>query len=370
MDESMRRKIGYDARMIEHSGIGVRIQHILKFWPINMIDAELFVFGDPEKLRNYDLPKHAKIIPYSAKIYSVKEWMGHPAMKNMDLLDIPHFNVPIFQISKCIVTIHDLIPYHFKSVHGSLIKRFYLNFILRLIIRYAKKIVAVSNFTKQDIQKEFDSGNRDIEVIYNGIDPLIFHPNDEVLVNEFRQNLNLPKTFLLSIGIGKVHKNFEFLIRNLVMLWRNGSLNIPLVLGGISKDIPDDIQNLKSQFPDKLIILPFQSYDKLPFIYQTSDLFIFPSKFEGFGFPVLEAQAVGAPVLSSNATVLPEILKDSAFLFDPTNDKDFQEVLLRLLGDHELRISKKSEGLVNSARFHWLDQIKKIKKMYESLLND
>ncbi len=362
----MRPKIGYDARMIEHSGIGVRIQHILKLWPIPETEAELFVFGDKTLLSRHELPKHAIIIDYSAKIYSIREWLGHSKMREMDYLDIPHFNIPIFFVRKCIVTIHDLILYHFRSVHSSFIKRIYLNFVLRWIAFFAYRILTVSEYTKRDFHIHFKRELAKIEVIYNGIEPKIFYKRNSMEVENFRREQALPNEYLLSIGIGKKHKNFDFLIENLVSLWKNNLLDTPIVLGGMSKDIPLDLLEIKKQYPDRLFFLPHLPYAELPLLYQSAKLFIFPSLMEGFGFPVIEAQSVGTPVFSSNASVLPEILEDSASFFDPRNGKDFQEKLISLLANPKQLLQISEAGLANFSRFRWEDQIRNLAVFYKN----
>lgn len=364
----MRRKIGYDARMIEHSGIGVRIQHILKYWPLEKEEAELFVFGDEMLLKKHSLPSHAKIIPYTAGIYSIREWFGHSQMRKMDFLDIPHFNVPFLFIKKCIVTIHDLIPYHFKSAHSSFLKRIYLQLTLRIISLFAHRIIAVSNYTRDDFLNHFHSDAESITVIYNGIDPEVF--SSDVLKNmrSFRHAQNLPQNFLLTIGIGKKHKNFDFLFENLTELWRSGKLKIPLVIGGLGNEIPKELTDFKIHFPNQIYFLNHLPYHDLPKIYKMAKVFLFPSLFEGFGFPVLEAQAMGTPVISSDATVLPEILRDSAILFDGRNSADFQKKLLATLSDPSLLLRLAAVGQKNSKRFHWREQIRRLKVFYQSIL--
>ncbi len=364
----MRRKIGYDARMIAHSGIGVRIQHILKYWPLSESEAELYVFGNPELLKKHNLPIHAKIVPYFAKIYSLKEILGHPQMAEMDFLDIPHFNIPIFYIRKCIVTIHDLIPFHFKPAHGSFIKRLYINFILRIISLLAYKIVAVSKYTRDDFESHFANRNQKLEIIYNGIDPGTFFPHPTTDIERFRSDYQLPAEFLLAVGIGKKHKNFDFLVKNLSSLWEKKTIKLPLVIGGLGKDVPQELLDWKNRFPNQLYFLEHLSYQELPKVYQSAQLFLFASLFEGFGFPVLESQAVGTPVLSSQATVLPEILGNTALLFDPHEDNAFQEKLLQILQNPELRADFRKKGLQNVKRFHWEIQIARLRNFYLGIL--
>ncbi|WP_411824264.1 glycosyltransferase family 4 protein [Leptospira sp. 'Mane'] len=361
-------KIGFDARMIENSGIGIRIQHILKFWPIAEEKAELHIFGDPSLLSKYNLPSHSKIIPYTTKIYSIQEWLGHPYMKKMDVLDIPHFNVPIFYIRKCIVTIHDLIPYHFKAAHSSIIKRIYLQFIFRWIKWFARKVIAVSEFTKQDLISEFKFFDSKISVIYNGIDIGFFSKRKSTEISIFQKKYKLPEEYLFTVGIGKSHKNFPFLLISLEEMWKNKSLVLPLVIGGISKKIPNELSEIQKKYKNKIYFLPHLPYSELPLAYQGAGLFVYPSLYEGFGFPVLEAQSVGTPVLSSSASVLPEILQDTAEYFDPSDKEDLKLKIIDLIKNKKKQIQLSKQGETNSKRFLWKYAIGNLKALYESVI--
>lgn len=364
----MQKKIGYDARMIENSGIGIRIQHILKFWPISQNDAKLYLFGDPEMLRKYDLPKHAEIITYKTKIYSPKEFLGHPKMAEMDILDIPHFNVPLIYLRKCIVTIHDLIPYHFKESHGSISKRLYLQIVLRSIKWFAKTIIAVSNYTKNDLIKSFGYPREKITVVYNGIDLKNFSKKSQTQLDTFLKKQNLPKHYLFTVGIGKTHKNFPFLLTQLETLWNQKVLKLPLVVGGISKEIPEELLRFQKQNPNRIYFLEHVPYDSLPLAYQGATLFVYPSLFEGFGFPVLEAQAVGTPVFSSNATVLPEVLGKGFEPFIPQNVNSFQTQLLTLLKDQKRLVELQTLGKENAKSFTWTFALKTLENLYRKQL--
>ncbi|EKJ87587.1 glycosyltransferase involved in cell wall biosynthesis [Leptospira meyeri] len=361
----MRLKIGYDARMIENSGIGIRIQHILKFWPISTESAELFIFGDPTVLKKYNLPKHAEIIEYKSSIYSPKEFLGHRRMGEMDLLDIPHFNIPFPYIRKCIVTIHDLIPYHFKAAHSSLVKRIYMQIVFRWIKWFARKIITVSEYTKQDLVQSFGYLEDKISVVYNGIDRKIFLKKPLANLNVFLKKQSLPKSYLFTVGIGKAHKNFPFLLETIEELWKEKKINLPLVIGGISKEIPTELRAFKDKYPNLIFFLPHLPYEELPLAYQGAKLFIFPSLYEGFGFPVLESQSVGTVVLSSNVSVLPEVLGSTAEYFDPYSKENLKSKILFLLSNDKILKDYQKKGLVNVNRFLWHNAIQSLANVYK-----
>lgn len=364
----MRIKIGYDARMIENSGIGIRIQHILKFWPIPAKFADLYIFGDPFVLKKYDLPKHAEIIEYKTNIYSPKEFLGHSRMAEMDLLDIPHFNIPFPYIRKCIVTIHDLIPYHFKAAHSSLVKRVYMQIVFRWIKWFARKIITVSEYTKEDLVKSFGYPREKISVVYNGIDLQNFSKKPTAKVSQFIKKHKLPQSYLFTVGIGKTHKNFPFLLSNLEKLWNQQKLSLPLVVGGLKEEIPEDFLVIQRKHPNKIYFLTHLPYTELPLAYQAAKVFLYPSLFEGFGFPVLEAQSVGTPVFSSNASVLPEVLGNGYEAFDPKDSDSFQNKLLILLKDSKRLSQLKVLGEKNAKRFLWTSAIDSLKQVYNTIL--
>lgn len=358
--------------MIEHSGIGVRIQNILKNWDRNKWLAEsieLYLFGDPEKLKNHSLPKSARIIPYTVGIYSLSEWFGHPKMKETDLLDIPHFNVPILYLRKCIVTIHDLIPWIFRDLHGGLAKRIYLLLVLNLICKLAKKIVCVSFRTREDFLRYVGSPKKELEVLYNGVDHNLFQPITGARVKKFRKQYQLPKNFLLLVGIGKGHKNFEFALRVLKRLWVERRYKIPVCIAGTNGKPPE----LSSEFsweslPSGMFqILPRFPAEEMPFLYASATALLYPSLYEGFGLPILEAQAVGCPVISSDSSVLPEILENSAYFFDPKKENSLESSILEFSKIPETKLkSLRTLGIKNAKRFQWSDTLRK----YSEILRD
>ncbi|GBF51361.1 glycosyltransferase, group 1 family protein [Leptospira ryugenii] len=359
-------KVGFDARMIENSGIGIRIQHILKFWPLSKEDVQLFIFGNEKVLKNYSIPNDAKVISYDPPIYSIRESFGHPMMKDMDLLEIPHFNVPLLYVTKCLVTIHDLIPYHFKVAHSSLVKRLYLKIILHSVRLFSKHVISVSEYTKQDLIRTFHFKPSKVTVIYNGIDLKQFKLTSSQNLNEFKEKYKLPEIYFLSVGIPKVHKNFEFLLRSLNAMWKDRLTDIPLVIAGMKGKIPDEWKAIVEEHPHRYFFFPQIAYEDLAKLYQGAKLFLYPTLLEGFGFPALEAQAVGTPVLCSNSSVLPEILKQSAVYFSPTNEEEFKKAVLLLLEDSKTLEKLSQLGLENAKSFTWDRAIRKLESLYQS----
>lgn len=358
--------IGFDVRMLDHSGIGVRLHHILHFLKDQNHNLSIFLFGDPKIIEKHGL-SHFPVIPYYSKIYSIKEFLGHPKMEEMDLLDIPHFNVPIRYLNKCIVTIHDIIPYKMKQFFPEKGKQFYLQLVMFFIKKYALKVISVSEYTKKDLIEEFQFRQESIVTIYNSIDHGVFYPPKTAEKEiDLLKKYNLPSKYLLTVGIGKPHKNVAFVVKNLNSLWSQKKIDIPLVIAGANGIIPDYLLEESKIASGKVIACPHLEFQDLPILYRNSELLIYPSLYEGFGFPVIEAQACGVPVFSSNASVLPEILQNSAYFFEPTNDSSFINSLLQLLSSEEERKKKIQDGIANANRFHWSNSVKQVLELYSS----
>ncbi|EQA60565.1 glycosyltransferase family 4 protein [Leptospira alexanderi] len=387
--------IGLDARMIAHSGIGMRIRGLLKYLgPIAVKENfRIYLFGDVTTILNegilcYEFSGFEKgrseaetsnnsskkekgfsypVIRYHSPIYSFSEFLGHPLMGRMDLLDIPHFNVPLRYLRKSIVTIHDIIPFRMKEFHSSFLKRIYMQVVFRLLRRFSKKIVSVSEYTAKDLESVFGFFKEEIKVIHNGIDQSVFYPATATEKEKFLKKYKLKEGYLLSVGIGKGHKNLNFVLDALKPLWDSKILKTKWVLGGVSGKIPDYLQSDIMGYEDQILPMERLSLNELRCLYSCAGLFIFPSKYEGFGFPPLEAQACGRPVISSNTTVMPEILRDSVYYFSPNKPEELQS-LLRDFSKNRNTIKKLIiKGKKNSARFSWEKAALEILEVYKSL---
>lgn len=362
------KKIGIDTRMIEHSGIGVRILNLVQSLANEKReDLDIYLFGNKEILNKYKLDQSFPIIEYNVKVYSIREFWGHSKMKEMDILDIPHFNIPIRYLKKCIVTIHDIIPYKMKEFFPSKAKQIYMHLIFYLIKRFSKKVISVSECTKSDLVEVFHFPKDKIQTIYNGLNQELFKPHSKKECNDFRSKYNLENEYLLTVGIGKGHKNLGFVIKTLTPLWLEGNLDLPLILAGAGGKIPEHLIEIIR--PVEKFIIPFQkiSYEELPLLYQNAKMLIFPSLYEGFGFPLLEAQGVGCPVLSSNASVMPEVLRNSAYFFNPRDEKKFQEEFRLFMLNPSLLKTKVPLGYENAKRFTWKKAAEETMQVYKEL---
>ncbi|MEI1277301.1 glycosyltransferase family 1 protein [Leptospira venezuelensis] len=366
-------RIGFDARMISHSGIGSRVKGLLN-WLGDIASKkgiQIVLLGNPDLIKKNLSPKvlnSYEILEYNTGIYSIKEWFGIPEMKDFDLLDIPHFNAPLRFLDRCIVTIHDIIPFRMKQFHSSFLKQAYMKLVFLLIRKKAKRIITVSDFTAKDITEVFSFSQTQIRTIYNGLDSKNFSPKSDLEKKKFLKQYGLKPGYLLSVGIGKEHKNLGFVLKSFKKLWSEKKIKLDWVIAGSGGKLPEYLIEDAKGWEDRIKLVPYLSEQELATLYSAAGLLVYPSLYEGFGFPPVEAQSCGCPVYSSNSSVLPEILEDTAFFFDPTDSVSFETGLVKLLDSPKLLSSKTKAGLKNSKRFDWKKSATEIVEEYLRLV--
>ncbi|MEN8263817.1 MAG: glycosyltransferase family 1 protein [Nitrospirota bacterium] len=231
----------------------------------------------------------------------------------------------------------------------------------------ADHIIAISQFTKDTLIEKYGIPEEKISVVYNGFDQDTFTALDAKTIKKFRKTYGLPESFLLYPAATWKHKNHNNLIKAYKVLKEKYQFRDKLVLTGIKKGNHESVMaRIRELGLEKDIIhLGYLPYEQLPALYNASDILVFPSFFEGFGIPVIEAMAVGLPVACSNTTSLPEIGGDAALYFDPFNPEDIAEKLFTLHKDMDLRKKSISKGLEQVKKFTWENTAKETLQIYE-----
>lgn len=367
-------KIVLDLRIYgpAYGGLGRYNQKLLE----NLIELDQdnqYIILVKEKL-NIKLPVNFKVKVCNCHWYGLKEQIVLPlVLKKLkpDLVHFPHFNVPIFYRGKFIVTIHDLIMTRFPSRRASTLNRFLFYFkywLYRRVINYAikkaVKIIAVSKFTAQDIKEYFklnDHQFQKIAVVYEGLTI----PQDIK-----REDVGLPSKFLLYVGNAYPHKNLEFLI-TAFKEFLNKHSGYYLIIVGPKSYFYNQLREFKNKImihqKDRVIMPGFVPDDQLVDYYQAATVYVFPSLYEGFGLPPLEAMSYNLPVVSSYASSLPEILGQAALFFDPTNQSDFLEKLEQIIDNQELREKLKIKGQEQIKEYSWDKMAKEILEIYNNV---
>jgi glycosyltransferase involved in cell wall biosynthesis len=303
------------------------------------------------------LPTHTVALGY--KPWRMLVWMGQLARVPFNRL-VPdatlfhateHLLMPLRGVPT-VLTVHDLIFRHLPEHHKTL-NRWYLNWTMPLYCRRADRIIAISHATQRDLIAAYDVPPEKITVIHEAADPR-FRPQPPEAVEAVRTRYGLPERYLLSVGTIEPRKNLTRLLEAFEALHAEGLTDALVVVGGRGWLYDDFFARLERSPAREAVLFPGYVPDAdLPPIYAGAQALAFPSLYEGFGLPVLEAMACGAPVVCSNTSSLPEVVGDAALLFDPHDVTAITQALHRLLSDDTLHADLQQRGLDRAATFSW-----------------
>jgi len=284
------------------------------------------------------------------------ELLFHP----IDVLFVPAHVVPIVHPKNTIVTMHGL-EYEFFPEGYSLLERLYMRASIKMSCRWAKKIIAVSKNTKKDLMELYKVPEKKVEVIYEGvnINQKSLPEADQPLAENFNDQILNYKPYLLFIGRLEKRKNIEGIIEAYKILKEKYKIPHSLVLAGapgygyeiIKLKIQNYLKIKNSKL--KIIELGYISEEKKQELMRSADVFLFPTFYEGFGLPILEAQSLGVPVVTSNVSSLPEVGGESVFYADPYESEIIADTVFKLISDQKTKDDIIKRGYENIKRFSW-----------------
>jgi glycosyltransferase involved in cell wall biosynthesis len=227
----------------------------------------------------------------------------------------------------------------------------YLSRAVRSAAKQAKRVIAVSEATKRDVVDLLQVAPERIDVTPLGVDPRFRRPSAEA-ISDFRLANELTRPFVLAVGTREPRKNLPALIRAFAKV--KGEIPHDLVHAGGAGWLPDELDRAvaEANLGDRLRFVDFVPHDDLPLWYSAADCFVMPSLYEGFGLPLLESMACGAPAIASNRSSLPEVAGDAALLCEP-DDMSIAHALATVLHDGELRHRLHLAGPERSSQFTW-----------------
>lgn len=291
---------------------------------------------------------------------------------NIDLYHVPQNGIGLSENVNCLktITLHDIIPLKMPETVSDL----YLNLFnnqLPKIISNCDAIITVSQFSKNDISKEFNFPKENIFVTYLGAED-IYKPLNKNLCKDFiKNNYNIDKNFLLYVGGYSPRKNIIGILEAFSILDSKLRDNLYVVITG-KKGLSYDIYLKRAEelgIKNSVIFTDFIPLEHLPLFYNACEFLVYPSFYEGFGLPPLEAMACGTPVIASNVTSIPEICNNSAILVDPYDIDSLSLSMNHLLTDIDLRNSMITLGLNNCLNYSWLNTAKDTLLAYEAIKN-
>ncbi|MDA1169204.1 MAG: glycosyltransferase family 1 protein [bacterium] len=355
-------KIAIDARAYYWTGIGRYIRNIVSEFHKNSF-GHTFTLLVPEG-KEEEIKKELgddsffSYIGVEPSYYSLKEQTRFLLQLNkldVDLVHFTHFNVPYLYRRPYVVTIHDITRFIFPGQkRQSILQQVGYELVFANAVAHARQVIAVSNATKQDMQQLPFSCVAPITTIYEGVDAEFMKPISVASRQKVRLLLGTDRPFFLFVGVWMNHKN---LIR-LLAAFQEVQKHVPevaLVITG--KPIPG-YSNLfayvqKDSLQRDVFFPGFVPHELLPALYAESTAFVFPSLYEGFGLPPLEAMMCGAPVIASNSSSIPELLGNSAEYVNPESVEDIARAMLKIQQDKEHSQRLKICGKQQAQQYLW-----------------
>lgn len=281
-----------------------------------------------------------------------------------DVLFVPAHTIPLYHPKNTVVTLHDIGFKYFPELYTPL-ERIYHNWCMSFSIKHAKKIIAISEATKKDLISAYKADESKITVIYHGYDR-------DKYFEEKSDNDEIKKlgSYIYFIGRLEAKKNIKTLIKAYAVLRKDPAIDHKLVLAGrpgyMYEEIKDEIEKVDQGIRKDIIELGYVSDEDAPAYMRSADIFAFPSNFEGFGMPLVEAMASGVPVVAANTSSIPEIVSGAGLLHKVHDEKDLSGKLSSLIKNREEYNRFKKLGLKRAQDFSWDEAAAKTLEVIES----
>jgi glycosyltransferase involved in cell wall biosynthesis len=353
-------RIGLDARMIDFTGIGVTIRGLLDNWEPPKL-AQVTLFTPPGWKNPY--PCASAAVP--EKIYGLAQHLTYArrlGREKLDLFHMPHFDVPYFYRGPFVATVHDMIHVLFPEHSTRPFSRAYAGFQIRQVVRRAARLITVSESTRADLERFYPGAAKKTTVLHPAAGAA-FRPLPPQDVETALARHRLARGYLLYVGNIRGIKNSLRLINAYGSLRKSTPDLPPLVMVGKNTYRQFDIG-----FPEGIRHLGPVPFGDLPALYNGASVFVFPSLYEGFGLPPLEAMACGTPVIVSKAASLPEVCGDAAVYVDPMSEDSIAGAIRDLVMSPSRREELSRRGLARAQKFSWRSFAEGTWNVYEQAL--
>jgi len=370
-------KIAIDIRRMTEFGVGTYIRNVVR--TLGRLDREnrYLLIGSPAKVEEIGpLPPNFHTVPLLASDRSLqgyREFRTALQRLSCDLVHIPNlFSVPRMLPCPYVMTVHDMLEHMSRAREQSGFWRSFHFQMTKRVLAGAARIFAVSNFTRNEIEKLFEIPSDRVEVVYNAIDERFLHghataPERDLIARRYQ----VTYPFLLYAGRISPHKNVVRMIEAFSALKTelerdHAYPDLKLIIIGDDLSGNPDLRRtvVRSGVQHDVRFLGFVPIEVLRIFYDEAKIFVFPSLYEGFGLPPLEAMVHGTPVVTSNVSSLPEVVGNAAVLVNPENVFEIMRALHRTLMDQGLRDRMKERGYQQAAKFSWETSVRRILEAY------
>jgi glycosyltransferase involved in cell wall biosynthesis len=366
--------IGIDARKLTDFGIGTYIQNLIE--ALAKIDREnqYVLFARPEHVEHLEyLPDNFRTVVEQSPVYSIRELLvlaWRLLRLRLDLYHSTHYVLPAVVPCPAVVTIHDIIHLLYPEFLPNALAFFYAHRMIRRSLTRGTQIIAGSQNTKTDLLDHFDVNGEKIRVIYYGVADRFCRRIPKENLEAKLEKLGIRRPYLLFVGNPKPHKNLDNLVKAFAKARSLEPFDAHLVCvgGNGSETVRVRQRVLELGIEDRVTFTGWVPDDDLPAIYQGAELFVYPTLYEGFGLPVVEAMASGIPVITSDKSALKEVAEGYADLVNPVDVGEMANAIAHCMSDGEHRAALSELGRRRAADFRWEQTARKTLELYLKIL--
>ena len=371
-DSSMKpARIGIDCRKILDYGIGTITSNLIS--NLALVDAgnEYFLFGDPAIVPRPG--PNFRTIRNESRRYSIREAIGLPLKSRklgLNLLHWMHYASSPLKYCRYVVSIHDINHLLMPQLLSSRTAGAYARIMLKIAARVADRIITATNTSKAEIVEHLNVQEDKVCVIHNGVAEVFSPRARDDVVRTLKTDYGIEPPFILYVGSLREHKNVARLLEAFLILKKSLGCAHKLVIAGDHRKQTAILRQRARvmRLEQSVMFLGSVPHDRLPELYCGADVFVFPTLYEGFGLPPLEAMACGTPVCLSRIPVLQEVAGAAAAFFDPNDPLDMANVIASFLQDSAKREAAIEKGLERARTFSWKHTAGQTLNVYREVL--
>ncbi len=359
----------------EKQGIGIYTQNLMDhIIPFDDKNEYVLFYRNPEYLGRYKQYGHVKeklVKSYNKVIWDQIKIPIEMSRERIDLLFHTKFTVPLLTRRKSVMVMHGS-EWFVHPGNCGMIDRFYINIMMPMYCKKATAISSVSRFTADDIIHHIGVDSRKLYVVHSATDPHFIPVRDKDTLENCRSKFDLPERYILYIGKSYPGKNFLNVIKSLRLIKDQLEAPVKLVAAGdLEMDFEEYHDQIRSlELKDDIVPTGWVSQRDLPAIYSMAELLLFPSMYEGFGIPIVEAMACGCPVVTSETGAPPEIAGSAAMFVDPMDVGNITETVLKVIRDKDLRESMINEGFSRTKKYSWDKAARETLDIFHAIMAD